>query len=242
MSQAERKVKSLSELEDEYRQRWGTPRHVPQNIRRLFGDEWTLGLDVCAEEWSAKARRWFGPGSSLGEDCFAVGKTPKAQSEVWIDHATGGAVFCNPQFNTIPRWVDVLRCVPEVRGGKAILWGPTRSDQGWWRELRRLAAKSREKRATALAYAAANSPRPPKREGTRLCCRLTRVAPRGLDKDNLGTATKYVQDELCRCLGLARANGQAMDEGDVITFMLHQAKGGVREYAVDVHLWLELVV
>lgn len=106
----------------------------------------------------------------------------------------------------------------------------------------KFAAKAAEKRATALAYAAANSPRPPDREGTRLCCRLTRVAPKSLDKDNLGTATKYVQDELCRCLGLARANGQAKDEGDVITFFLHQDKGGVREYAVDVHLWLELVV
>lgn len=139
VSQAERKVKSLSELEDEYRQRWGTPRHVPQNLQRLFGDEWRLGLDVCAEEWSAKASRWFGPGSSLGEDCFAVGGTSRYQAEVWVDHAAGGVVFCNPQFNTIPRWVDVLRCIPEVRGGKAILWGPTRSDQGWWWELRKLA-------------------------------------------------------------------------------------------------------
>ena len=104
-----------------------------------------------------------------------------------------------------------------------------------WRSSHAEAAK--EKKALRASWVAAGSPAPP---SLPVHFRFTRVAPRGLDKDNLPTASKFLQDELCRCLGLARKNGQAMDEGDVVRVRVpHQERGEPKTYSVRVEMWTE---
>ena len=57
--------------------------------------------------------------------------------------------------------------------------------------------------------------------------RLTRVAPRGLDSDNLAGALKAVRDGVADALGV--------NDGDPrITWLYGQRQGGVREYLVEV--------
>lgn len=104
-----------------------------------------------------------------------------------------------------------------------------------WRRSR--AEETKEKAALRAAWVVAGSPKPP---SLPVHFRFTRIAPRGLDRDNLPTASKFLQDELCRCLGLARGNGQAMDEGAVVRVRSpHQERGAPKTYSVRVEMWTE---
>jgi len=58
---------------------------------------------------------------------------------------------------------------------------------------------------------------------------LTRVAPRKLDKDNLGNALKSIQDGVADALGID-------DGSDDITFNYDQGRRGRKEYAVIVRI------
>lgn len=120
------------------RQRWGTPPWVVAGIERLTGTRVTL--DVCAEAWSAKAERWYGPGSPLAEDALAI---PASQ---WLfDFARNldaipnrwrrkPAAWCNPTYSAIDPWVDrVIELAP--RGLLTWLLVPFRSERGWVRRL-----------------------------------------------------------------------------------------------------------
>lgn len=108
------------------------------------------------------------------------------------------------------------------------------NDRRHWRAQKR--DSDSEKLALRLAWMGAGRPTPPTLP---VHVRFTRIAPRALDADNLRTAPKFIQDELCRCIGLARANGQARDEGDVLRVHHHQECGKPREYAVRVEMWTE---
>ena len=108
------------------------------------------------------------------------------------------------------------------------------NDRRHWRARKK--DSDAEKLALRVAWMRADCPTPPTLP---VHVRFTRIAPRMLDEDNLRTAPKFIQDELCRCIGLARANGQARDEGDVLRVHHHQEKGPPKQYAVRVEMWTE---
>jgi len=60
------------------------------------------------------------------------------------------------------------------------------------------------------------------------CVRLTRIAPKALDDDNLGSAFKRVRDRLCLMLGVD-------DRSPAVAFALAQEKGP--EQRVRVEVW-----
>lgn len=63
----------------------------------------------------------------------------------------------------------------------------------------------------------------------RMRVRLTRVAPRAMDSDNLAAGFKAVRDGIADWLGI--------DDGSSrIVWEYSQTKGGVREYAVKVQI------
>lgn len=61
---------------------------------------------------------------------------------------------------------------------------------------------------------------------------LTRIAPRALDGDNLSASLKACVDGVADWLALAYGAGQDRQEG--LVFAYAQAKGGRKEYAVEV--------
>lgn len=58
---------------------------------------------------------------------------------------------------------------------------------------------------------------------------MTRVAPRVLDDDNATRSCKAVRDELAVLLGVD-------DRDPRVKWLVAQARGGVREYAVRIHI------
>jgi hypothetical protein len=67
---------------------------------------------------------------------------------------------------------------------------------------------------------------------------LTRIAPRKLDNhDGLAPSMKGIVDQLAVQLGLpTNKKGHARDDDPRVTWKYDQRKGGVREYAVEVHI------
>lgn len=115
----EPKVRTDDEIIRAARQRWGTPTVAVRNIEHRL--KVRFGLDVCAESWSAKAPRWFGPGSPFGED----GLTAPWRVQ------PGEAWFCNPPFAHIDPWVE--RALAADAPG--VMWVPPRTDRPWWHQL-----------------------------------------------------------------------------------------------------------
>lgn len=101
------------------RQRWATPRALIQAVESYVGP---IDLDACAESHTAKAPRWYGPGSPLGEDGLTA---------PWV-----GTTWCNPPYDSIEPWVlraqDHVRVLPTNR---ALLLVPPRTEQRWWHRL-----------------------------------------------------------------------------------------------------------
>ena len=126
----------------EARQRWATPWWLVQAIERQSGMKITL--DVCAERWSAKARRWYGPGSPEAEDGL---------SAPWT-----GVVWCNPPFAAIGPWVD--RALYEVDRDCSLIWllVPPRVELAWYHRLVRQAELGHRARRTVLTRRVAFSP------------------------------------------------------------------------------------
>lgn len=66
--------------------------------------------------------------------------------------------------------------------------------------------------------------------GAPLLVRMTRVAPRGLDTDNLGSSLKAIRDGVADWLG--------RDDGDpLVLWEYEQRRGKPREYAVLIELF-----
>jgi len=67
-----------------------------------------------------------------------------------------------------------------------------------------------------------------------LALRITRIAPRRLDDDNLARSAKAVRDQLCDWLGY--------DDGDErLSFAYAQCKGQPKEYAVRIEVYEQAV-
>jgi len=115
MSQAEQRVASGDQAEADARQRWATPPAAVYNLERLL--DVRVALDVCAEPWSAKASRWYGPVEDGLTSPWDVGPL-----QAW---------FCNPPFAYIDPWVD--RALRVSTPG--LLWLPPRTDRPWWHRL-----------------------------------------------------------------------------------------------------------
>jgi len=92
-----------------------------------------------------------------------------------------------------------------------------------WAKRARRAKKQRE--AARLLVRVAHAPPPP----GNITVRLTRIAPRQLDTDNLAAALKAVRDGVADALG--------MDDGDTrLTWLYGQRRGEPNEYAVMVEI------
>ncbi len=105
----------------EQRQKWTTPWWLVQEAELLVGRN--VRLDACAEAASAKALRWYGPGSELGEDGL---------SGEWDTSLT----WCNPPYADIGPWVaKALAHTGRNPEAKVLLLVPPRTDQEWWHYL-----------------------------------------------------------------------------------------------------------
>ena len=94
----------------------------------------------------------------------------------------------------------------------------------WAQRARRV----RSQRENACLLVRVKLGRPPAR-ASQIRVRLTRIAPRTLDSDNLAAALKAVRDGVADALG--------MDDGDeCIEWAYAQRKGEPREYAVLVEI------
>lgn len=109
---------------------WSTPSALTRGLVALTGVE--LGLDVCAEAWSAKAPVWWGPGSPHGEDGLAQ------DWRFWFDAAR----WCNPPYATIDPWVARAIAL-EAAPAPGYLLVPARTDRRWWHALDAAAERGR---------------------------------------------------------------------------------------------------
>ena len=116
------------------RQRWGTPAAYVAGVEALSGT--VVALDVCAEEWSAKAPSYLGPGG-VREDALA--------DDVWWPQlAIVGAKHVEPNGRPIAAWGNYPfgNITPFVDrslefADKLLTWAhvPPRTDTEWWRKL-----------------------------------------------------------------------------------------------------------
>lgn len=87
-----------------------------------------------------------------------------------------------------------------------------------------------QRRSTFLGLLAAGRKASVDAPGVPLMVRLTRIAPRGLDTDNLGSSLKAIRDGVADWLG--------RDDGDpTILWEYEQRRGKPREYAVLIELF-----
>jgi phage N-6-adenine-methyltransferase len=101
------------------RQRWATPRELIEAIERRVG---SLYLDVCAESHTAKAPRWYGPGSTVAEN----GLWAPWERNAW----------CNPPYGEIEPWAaQAIEQARENATLRVLLLVPPRTDQRWWHYL-----------------------------------------------------------------------------------------------------------
>ena len=66
--------------------------------------------------------------------------------------------------------------------------------------------------------------------------KLTRIAPRKFDGDNLQASFKHLRDCIAGLLIPLKNSGHA-DSSPLITWIYDQKKGGVREYAIQVQIY-----
>lgn len=98
--------------------RWGTPRDFYRWLCAAVGKR-GFTVDVCAEPWSAKCRRYFT-------------REIDGLAQSWA----GEHFFWNPEYgDQIGRWVAKARF--ESMHNKAVGFGvlPSRVDTAWWRDL-----------------------------------------------------------------------------------------------------------
>lgn len=110
------------------RQRWATPAAFVRGVSRMLAR--AVDLDVCAEAHTAKAPRWFGPGSEIAEDAF--------DAPPWWQHlySPGGVSWDNPPFCNIgPFVVRHLSEIERTRSARALVLVPPRTDTRWWAAL-----------------------------------------------------------------------------------------------------------
>ena len=105
------------------RQLWATPQAFVNGLSFLSGTP--VMLDVCAEEDTAKAPKWFGVSSEHGEDGLHALK--QARRLV----LPGGALWCNPPFIHKGNWADALSDGED----RAFLNVPPSTDQHWFGDL-----------------------------------------------------------------------------------------------------------
>jgi len=100
-----------------YSDSWGTPPDLIAKLDAEFG----FTLDVCASRENAKADFFF-----AAED--------DALSKDWIiANIGGGAIWMNPPFSQIDRWIK--KAYEESRRGATVVClVPCRTDSAWWHQ------------------------------------------------------------------------------------------------------------
>jgi hypothetical protein len=101
------------------RQDLATPREFIEAVERRFGP---IAYDLAANETNHVVPAWFGPGSPLGEDTFRIN---------WKD--LPGNLWCNPEFERIPRYVLKMALECQNRPAWTFLLTPSSDDANWFR-------------------------------------------------------------------------------------------------------------
>ena len=119
---------------DGRRDHWGTPHEIVAGIEAISNT--VVVLDVCAEEWSAKAPTWLGP-DGFFEDALD-------EASGWSQAAVVGAKHVRPEGRTIAAWmnptfsfIDPWTAKALVSAPRLLTWAlvPPRTERNWWREL-----------------------------------------------------------------------------------------------------------
>lgn len=97
---------------------WGTPPWLYSRCRKL----WNFKLDACAEEWSAKCKRWYGVKDNGLE-------------KPWLSWT-----WCNPPYSQIELWLEkaAAEC---MRGSSSVVLMPSRTDTRAFHRYAPLASK-----------------------------------------------------------------------------------------------------
>lgn len=94
-----------------------TPPEIFKWASQRFGP---FDLDVCAEERTKKAPRWFGPGSPIGENAFSM--------EWW---QWGSRAWMNPPYSNPRPWIEKARAAA-AQGLPVVALLPSDTSTGWW--------------------------------------------------------------------------------------------------------------
>lgn len=100
-----------------------TPWPVLRRIERVLDER--FDLDVCAEDHTAKAARWY----TVDDDGLA---------QRW-----SGLCWCNPPYDSIARWVGKAFEEHRVHGVRTVLLVPARTGMTWFLRCRRAESEGR---------------------------------------------------------------------------------------------------
>jgi len=96
------------------RQNWATPQAFFDKLEAIFGE---FTLDVCAEEWSSKCRRYF------PEEDDGLSQSWKGQR--W---------FCNPPYGNTGEWTAKALDEAMANRSKGLMLLPNSTDARWFRD------------------------------------------------------------------------------------------------------------
>lgn len=115
-------------LERARRQRWATPWWLVRGVEALSGT--VVGLDVCAEEWSAKASKFY----TQQDDALSDSVLWVETVDIWeapVGRSDPLANWLNPPFNNIQPFV--AKAIQTAKSYGVITWmiAPQRSESLW---------------------------------------------------------------------------------------------------------------
>lgn len=101
---------------------------TPPELWLPLHDEFGFTLDGAANDRNHKCPTWYGPGSSLSEDAFAM--QPK-----------GEVIWCNPPYGGLKDWIDLFVLWGQENTVVALL--PDSTDTVWFRRIYKTAHEVR---------------------------------------------------------------------------------------------------
>lgn len=118
----------IPEAEKKRKDDWTTPGVLWTPMMEI----WDFQLDAAADSASALVPRFFGPGSSLGEDALRVSWP---SGSVSLEVGTGPeAIYCNPPFSKKLAFL-IKAQVEAEKGCYVVVMLPASTSEGWWKDL-----------------------------------------------------------------------------------------------------------
>jgi len=101
------------------KQNWSTPKPFFNWLDAKFGP---FVLDVCAEDWSAKCKKYY----TKKEDGLA---------QNWAKDAGDGKFFCNPEFDGPDDWIEKGYTHARYDGASGLYVLPSSTDVAWFHDF-----------------------------------------------------------------------------------------------------------